>query len=130
MKALKVLLITRSGFGTLCHASYAIENPSIGQLSKLSDSLLMHLKSILIIGVFWSAKTRNKVPRSAPDQLAELLMEKGLPVLRTSFFLNKYLRFADTLFTILFKAYQYDIAIVPWFNGLAVFIGRKYRQDF
>jgi glycosyltransferase involved in cell wall biosynthesis len=77
-------------------------------------------KHLLIIGIFWNGK-KFKTARQAPDQLAEAFEKTGYNVIRTSFYVNKYLRLADTVATIIGKKSRYELAIVPWFNGRGSF---------
>ncbi len=72
---------------------------------------------ILIVGLFLSEKNKVKILRTAADQLAELLTKNGFSVIKVSNIVNKWLRFADTLGSIFFKAGQYQIAIVPLYGG-------------
>lgn len=82
-------------------------------------------KGLLIVGIFWSKKTRNKIPRSAPCQLAELLSDKGTPVVKTSVYLNRLPRLFDTFITTFFQRKKYDVAIIPWFNGGGSFVWQE-----
>jgi glycosyltransferase involved in cell wall biosynthesis len=74
---------------------------------------------ILIVGLFLSEKNKHKIYRTAADQLAELLEKNNYPVIKTSTQVGKAARFTNTLFTILTKANQYSIAIVPLYGGTA-----------
>lgn len=69
--------------------------------------------SVLIIGVF---NRKNKEPRnytSAAEQLADLFRKHKLEIITTSFFRNKILRLADTLYTIILNKRKFEIAILP-----------------
>lgn len=82
-------------------------------------------KKILVIGVFRNAKTKNNIPCSSPEHLTKLFRKEKIEVITTSKYLNRFSRFFDTVFTILFFSRQYDIAIVPWFNGKGSFIWQE-----
>ena len=82
-------------------------------------------KKILVIGVFRNSKTKNNIPCSSPEHLTKLFKKEDIEVITTSKYLNRFSRFFDTVFTILFYARQYDIAIVPWFNGKGSFIWQE-----
>ena len=86
---------------------------------------MIQVKKVLIVGLFRSNKTVNKIPCSAPEQMADLFQKNSIPVITTSIYLGRFLRFFDTVFTILFNHNQYDVAIVPWFNGK----GSYYWQE-
>lgn len=78
-------------------------------------------KKILITGLFVSEKNKDKVNRSAADQLAELLSKNGFSVIKVSHAVNKAIRFLDTIFIIFKKTSQYKIAIVPLYGTLFSF---------
>ncbi len=82
-------------------------------------------KKVLVIGVFRSSKTKNKIPCSSPEYLTNLFRKESIEVITTSKYLNRFSRFFDTVFTIIFYSSQYDIAIVPWFNGKGSFIWQE-----
>ncbi len=82
-------------------------------------------KKVLIVGLFRSKRTMGKIPCSSPEQLADLFNKNGIPVITTSIYLGRFLRFFDTVFTIAANYKQYDVAIVPWFNGK----GSYYWQE-
>ncbi len=86
---------------------------------------MIQVKKVLIVGLFRSNKTVNKIPCSAPEQMADLFQKNSIPVITTSIYLGRFLRFFDTVFTILFNHNHYDVAIVPWFNGK----GSYYWQE-
>ncbi len=86
---------------------------------------MIQVNKVLIVGLFRSNKTINKIPCSAPEQMADLFKKNGIPVITTSIYLGRFLRFFDTVFTILANYTQYDVAIVPWFNGK----GSYYWQE-
>ncbi len=77
------------------------------------------LKKILVVGLFLSEKNKNKIYRSAADQLAELLEKNNYPVIKVSTHVGKIFRFVDTIFTIIKSSPQYSIAIVPLYGGPA-----------
>ena len=74
-------------------------------------------KGILIVGLFLSEKNKNKIYRTAADQLAELLSKNDYPVIKVSTHVGKMLRFLDTFFSIIFHAKKYSIGIVPLYGG-------------
>ncbi len=74
-------------------------------------------KSILIVGLFLSEKNKNKIYRTAADQLAELLLKNNYAVIKVSFYVGKVFRFLDTLFSIIKNTKKYSIAIVPLYGG-------------
>lgn len=76
-------------------------------------------KKILVVGLFLSDKNKNKIYRSAADQLAELLEKNNYPVIKVSKHVGKIFRFVDTIFTIVKSSSQYSIAIVPLYGGPA-----------
>jgi glycosyltransferase involved in cell wall biosynthesis len=80
---------------------------------------------ILIIGVFHNSRTKNKIPCSVPEQLSALFEKNSIEVIKTSKYLNRAGRFFETVFSIIFYRKKYDIAIVPWYNG----IGSFYWQE-
>ena len=82
-------------------------------------------KKVLIIGVFRSSKTKDKIPCSSPEYLTNLFHKAYIDVLTTSKYVNRISRFFDTIFTILFYSNEYDIAIVPWFNGRGSYIWQE-----
>lgn len=82
-------------------------------------------KKVLIVGLFRSKKTMGKIPCSAPEQLANLFRKNGIFVVTTSKYPGRFLRFFDTVFTITVNYREYDVAIVPWFNGK----GSYYWQE-
>lgn len=77
------------------------------------------MKKILVVGLFLSEQNKNKIYRTAADQLAELLSKYQYPVIKVSCRVNKFFRLADTLLTILLKSNQYTVAIVPLYGGTA-----------
>lgn len=79
----------------------------------------MKAKKILIIGLFLSEKNKKIIQRSAADQLAELLIKHHYPVIKTSVYVGKFFRFADTVFTVIKSFNQYSVAIVPLYGGAA-----------
>ena len=74
-------------------------------------------KSILIIGIFLTEQNKNKIYRTAADQLAELLEKNQYSIIKVSTHVGKILRFLDTLFSIIKKRKEYTIAIVPLYGG-------------
>ena len=74
-------------------------------------------KKVLIIGLFLSEKNKNKILRTAADQLKELLQKNGREVIYTSTKTNKYGRFIDTVLTIIGRQSEYTIGIVPLYGG-------------
>jgi glycosyltransferase involved in cell wall biosynthesis len=77
------------------------------------------MKKILVVGIFLSEKNKHLIYRTAADQLAELLDKNGYATIKVSEHLGKIKRFIDTLFTIISKIFQYNIAIVPLYGGTA-----------
>ena len=77
------------------------------------------MKKILVVGIFLSEKNKHLIYRTAADQLAELLDKNGYATIKVSEHLGKIKRFADTIFTIISKTFQYKIAIVPLYGGTA-----------
>lgn len=78
-------------------------------------------KKILIVGLFLSEKNRKKILRTAADQLAELLRKSNFDIITVSAVVNQAARLLDTLATILFRSFSYEIAILPMYGG-----GRSY----
>ena len=73
-------------------------------------------KKILIVGLFLSEKNKEKINRSAADQLAELLEKNGYSLIKVSDKVSKLSRLFDTILTIILKSSQYKIAIVPFYG--------------
>ncbi len=80
------------------------------------------MKDILIVGLFWSPKNRNKIQRTPADQLAELLTKNGYNIIATSVHVNRALRLLDTLITVFFKRNRFTIAIVPFYGGFRSYV--------
>jgi len=74
-------------------------------------------QKILIVGLFLSAKNKTKIARTAADQLAELLSKNNYKVITVSTVLSQVRRMLDTLMTVIIKAPQYKMAIVPLYGG-------------
>lgn len=74
-------------------------------------------KKILIVGLFLSDKNKNRILRTAADQLAELLNKNNYEVITVSRIVNSVGRFIDTITTVLFKSSHYKIAVVPLYGG-------------
>lgn len=81
----------------------------------------LQTKNILITGLFVSAKNKGKILRTAADQLAELLAKNGYKIITASSLVNQAARLFDTIFTVVFKSYSYDIAIVPLYGSFKSF---------
>jgi len=79
-------------------------------------------KRILVVGLFLSEKNKNKILRTAADQLAELLEKSGFGVIRVSNKVNQFIRFIDTVFTTVLRSPAYDIAIVPMYGGFKSYL--------
>ncbi len=88
----------------------------------MTNNVPLSYPKILIIGLFLSNENKNKIARSASDQLAEVLEANQYQVIRSSYFVDRIKRMIDTASTIIFKRDQYDIAIVPLYNGSNSFI--------
>jgi len=81
-----------------------------------------HNNTIFIVGLFLSEKNKNKIMRTAADQLAELLTKYGYTVITTSSVINKGLRMIDTLCSIIRHSRKYKIAVVPLYGTLGSYI--------
>jgi glycosyltransferase involved in cell wall biosynthesis len=81
------------------------------------DSSQRYRSKVLVVGLFLSAANKDKILRTAADQLAELLDKNGIQTIKTSNKLNQAARFADTMFQLIINARRYKIAIVPLYGG-------------
>ncbi|MCU0320943.1 MAG: glycosyltransferase family 4 protein [Chitinophagaceae bacterium] len=79
-------------------------------------------KKILIIGLFLSEKNKNIIYRTAADQLAEVLSDKGVDIIKSSNKVNKLYRAIDVLFSIVKYYFSYEIAIVPYYASKNAYV--------
>jgi glycosyltransferase involved in cell wall biosynthesis len=79
-------------------------------------------QKILVVGLFLSKKNKTKITRTAADQLAELLAKNNHSVITVSTKLNQAVRMIDTLLTVILKAPQYKIAVVPLYGGFKSYL--------
>lgn len=77
---------------------------------------------ILIIGLFLSEKNKNLVYRTAADQLAEVLVDSGVPIIKSSDKVNKIFRAFDVISSILLHFFSYKIAIVPYYASKNAYV--------
>lgn len=69
---------------------------------------------IIIVGLFSNPKT---APVTQASVLASVLRENGYTVITTSGFINKWLRLADIILSLLLNAGRYNVAIVQFYSG-------------
>jgi glycosyltransferase involved in cell wall biosynthesis len=79
-------------------------------------------QKILVVGLFLSEKNKTKITRTAADQLAELLAKNNHAVITVSTKLNQAARMIDTLLTVILKASQFKIAVVPLYGGFKSYL--------
>jgi glycosyltransferase involved in cell wall biosynthesis len=79
-------------------------------------------KKILVVGLFLSEKNKNKILRTAADQLAELLSKNSYRLITVSNITNSFGRFVDTITTVITTSSQYKIAILPLYGGFKSYI--------
>lgn len=104
-----------------CSVLYFLKSLPRSRQSQTYLPMQMFTRPILIIAVFWNKKKKLVTARQAPDHLAEAFETRGGQVIKTSYYLNKFLRLVDTIATVVMHAGRYKIAIVPWFNGAGSF---------
>lgn len=83
-------------------------------------------EKILIIGLFLSKKNKDKIYRTAADQLKEIYLDNNIPIITTSTKINKVLRALDILCTILCRSFSYKIAIAPLYGNPRSLIIEKW----
>ncbi len=71
-------------------------------------------KRILIVGLF--AKSAKQVPTQALV-LAGAMQKRGVELITTSRYINKWKRLLDIVFTMFTKASGYDVAIIQFYSG-------------
>jgi glycosyltransferase involved in cell wall biosynthesis len=79
-------------------------------------------RTIFLVGLFLSDKNKHLIMRTAADQLAELLKKNNYSVLTTSIYLNKFIRYIDTIWKIFINRKKYKIAVIPLYGSVGSYI--------
>lgn len=79
-------------------------------------------RTIFILGLFLSEKNKHLIMRTAADQLAELLKKNNYSVITTSVYLNKFIRYIDTIYKIIVHRKKYQTAVIPLYGSFGSFI--------
>ncbi len=85
----------------------------------------MTKSSILIVSLFGKTENKTGVYTSAASQLAQLLINNKIPVIKTSYYQNKIFRLSDTVFSILLNYNKFQIAVVPLYGTKPSFLWQE-----
>ena len=85
----------------------------------------MKEKPILILGLFLKNGNEKSNIRTVEDRLAELFSKKNIKTILSSSSRGKFLRFANTVYTVVFKRKDYEIVIVPLFGTWPSFLWQE-----
>src|SRR5215831_18665427 len=85
----------------------------------------MKNKSVLILGLFLKNRDEKSNIRTVEDRLAQLFAKEDIHTITSSCSRKRISRFADTIFTVIFKKRNYNIAIVPLFGTWPSFLWQE-----
>jgi glycosyltransferase involved in cell wall biosynthesis len=85
----------------------------------------MKNRHVLILGLFLKKGDEKSNIRTVEDRLAELFEKENVPIITSSNSHGRIARFADTVYTVIFKRRAYEIAIVPLFGTWPSFVWQE-----
>jgi glycosyltransferase involved in cell wall biosynthesis len=85
----------------------------------------MNKKSILVLGLFQKNKDEKINIRTVEDRVAEMFIKANIDTIVSSGLSDKISRLFDTVYTVITKRNNYDIAIIPLFGTWPSFLWQE-----
>src|SRR3954465_14328247 len=85
----------------------------------------MNEKSVLVLGLFRKNKDEKANIRTVEDRVGEMFAKENIDTIVSSDLSGKISRLFDTVYTVIAKRNQYDIAIIPLFGTWPSFLWQE-----
>src|SRR4051794_6212742 len=85
----------------------------------------MQKRKILLLGLFVNARNEKSNIRTVEDRLGEMFGRENIPVIESSNAGGRISRLTETLYTVIFKRREYNVAVVPLFGTWLSFLWQE-----
>jgi glycosyltransferase involved in cell wall biosynthesis len=86
----------------------------------------MKRKSILQLGLFVNPQNEKSNIHTSADRITEMFIKNNINVISSSHLQGKLARLCDTIFTVISRRKEYDLAIVPLFGTWPSFLWQEF----